>query len=888
MNDLEVPAEGRDANAILESVAPSRASRRRSRHGSRDAQSKQSLAASRRSELLPVVVLLALTIVLSVLALGTVHVSVLLFVAPLAVASGGFAFRRERWDPSAIPPPAWVAFGLSAYSAAQALPLPLPALRWLSPASASLWTSALASLGSPQSWASLSLDPAASVVEALKWFCYGAVFCAGAEIANAKSRRAVPGIVFGAALLAAIVTLAHRLAGAESLYGLYTPLTLPRFAMAPLVNPNNFAGYLNLGAFAGIGLLMGRESSLPRWAIGLGVSVIVGLSAVCGSRGGLASLALGMVALVVARRVLELKLSRVSFWVPVATLVGGVALFLLGVQADLWQSMLKEGLQKIALISWTTRVVADFPIFGVGRGAFETVFPSYRADVGHHIYQFAENFVMQWCVEWGVPVALLALLGFAYTLRKIRLRSGSEALVLSCGLGVFVLLAQNLFDLALEVPSVSLALFALLGSLWAGRSKRRMPPAAPRRLWLPAGFSTAFVLLWCFSASAGLHTAQGDRRAISNLVQAKVGNGTPSDELRQELRAAIRRHPADPYFPLIAATIARGREKNELAWIARAIERDPFAGRPYLVLADALARRHAQSQALNAVRLAVEREYELIGPGAKIALALTHRTDELMQAVPAGKDGVGMLVHLAQQGEAMRPHRELLLRTAMDRDRAAVEPRIVRGEDLLSSLEASREGCAGAGFSGCSNEVRDLAAAIERIDPSIDRPTVMRGRLLMLEANPQAAYRLLAEKCHNYAVRVDCMRVRFLAAEKLDDPALEESSAAYLAEACSTAPACSNAAAWLGTRFEAAGRPAPALRYYERAAHEAETEEGWKHFAESAQRLGFPAQAERGLRRTGLAGAPVPPSGDIARILQGSRVGSDFDAAGPGSSDSAH
>jgi hypothetical protein len=117
--------------------------------------------------------LLAIVVVGSVLAAGTVHVEVLLAVAPFALATGVLLLYRER--ELSVPRPAWVLFGLAAYCVLQAIPLPLPITRLLNPAGAAIWIETLTTLGESPRVVSLSLDPGASLVEALKWLCYGSV-----------------------------------------------------------------------------------------------------------------------------------------------------------------------------------------------------------------------------------------------------------------------------------------------------------------------------------------------------------------------------------------------------------------------------------------------------------------------------------------------------------------------------------------------------------------------------------------------------------------------------------------------------------------------------------------------------------------------------------------
>jgi len=165
----------------------------------------------------------------------------------------------------------------------------------------------------------------------------------------------------------------------------------------------------------------------------------------------------------------------------------------------------------------------------------------------------------------------------------------------------------------------------------------------------------------------------------------------------------------------------------------------------------------------------------------------------------------------------------------MARDAAAVEPRWVRADDLLGNLEANRAPCDVAHQAACAGEVRRLASSIAEIDPKSDRPALFNARLLLVEGNPAAAEKLLAEKCKMLVVQADCDRLRFLAAERLDDPRiLEDATASLLAAACSSPVECASTAVWLGRELEAHRAFAAALHMYERAAHESDTPDAWR------------------------------------------------------------
>src|SRR6185503_8509553 len=100
------------------------------------------------------------------------------------------------------------------------------------------------------------------------------------------------------------------------------------------LNPNNLAGYLNLGALAGLGLILTKKPILPTWLVGVGVMLIVGVDVT-------------------------------------------------GATRDTWTELLQKDLSKIAMLVWAKPLLRDHPWFGVGRGAFESVFPVYRFSPGN-------------------------------------------------------------------------------------------------------------------------------------------------------------------------------------------------------------------------------------------------------------------------------------------------------------------------------------------------------------------------------------------------------------------------------------------------------------------------------------------------------------------------
>ena len=116
---------------------------------------------------------LVLVVVGSALAIGTVHIPVLLAVSALALIGATFELIGLR----RVPRPAVVLAALGLFSALQAISLPAAWVKRMSPVSAEVWLRCLVPFGETALRSfPLSLDPSASIAEALKWLTYASVY----------------------------------------------------------------------------------------------------------------------------------------------------------------------------------------------------------------------------------------------------------------------------------------------------------------------------------------------------------------------------------------------------------------------------------------------------------------------------------------------------------------------------------------------------------------------------------------------------------------------------------------------------------------------------------------------------------------------------------------
>jgi tetratricopeptide (TPR) repeat protein len=806
---------------------------------------------------------LTLAVAGSALALGAVHTAPVLVVAVLLLA--GFALAlRSRAIPSALPWPALVLLLLAAYSALQATPLPSWVVERLTPRTAELWSSAHQLLGrqTPR-WLTLSLEPVASRLEAIKWASYGIAFALAAGLASAR-RRGEAGapwpqdlgvrIAFVSAIAVAVVTLLHRLLGATHVYGFYRPVgEFSRASIGPLMNPNNLAGYLNFGVFCGLGLGLAQRSNGARAVVALGIALLLGAAIESGSRGGLVALVLGMAAfLPLALLMTRARSARPAVALTFSVVLLGSGLALLAIGPDFVSHFSDKSLRKLAMASWVVPMLRDHTWLGIGRGAFEAVFQQYRIGENNLIYSHPENFLVQWASEWGLPVSVVAFgaLGWLLRPRALGARGSSAALGLVVALGV--LLIQNLVDLGLEVPAVSLTVATALGSAWGAALGNRSLWAAPRIARPIVLVGCAALVTLCLTSTERVGEAR--RRIEGELDTLNVASAPALLAFQRSLGHAVLEHPADPYFPRIGAIVAlRTKDDAALRWINRALELGMTSGRTHYVTALALARTGHREQALLELRYAATYDTELIPSIAEKALIITRDPEALKRAAPVGPGGARLLLVLAREfgAPAEAPARIALLRGAVERDTHSARAHLELARALLSaaSAEPLAAPCAPE-RSTCFVAIREHATLADRLAPDDSAGAEILAKLAVAQGDPAGAERLLRTRCESLANKRECLLLRLQLATAAKDGALATEVALELTrQGCSSTRDCARLYDQIGSIFSAAKTDEVALAYYEKAAKEDPSDTRWLKVADVATHSGRFALALSALQR---------------------------------------
>lgn len=502
-------------------------------------------------------------------------------------------------------------------------------------------------------WQTLSLAPAATVSAGLEGLVLAVLFfllllypfgLVGERDAELRFYRAViVGALATAAVVAALGLLERAWWNGKLLWfyvpedwGAPLPLIVPR-ASGPFVDPDHFANFLAMvlpvGVVAAIFPLAifarGQRTNLQLLAGLASLTITAGLL-LSFSRAGWAAAAGGVATalLLGARHAAGLLPARLRYprrWLalvlPAAFAAGlGVILFVAGpvgrtqVAARLNSAITGGGDVRFRPAVWrdTCNMIADFPLFGVGLGAWPEIFPHYqRAPWMPFFFRAAENDYVQFIAETGACGALaLVWLGAALV---SGLRRGGRSLAerhwpLFAGLvgGLVAALIHEGFDFALHTPAnawlftilLALALRVALGTGLAAATPRiRIAPRVVRApaLWAPLGGLIALGLMVAvYTQDGGAYpydvlTEGNLRHAEAHLIAHPAMSGAhlalaqliapaaPGEIRVALLRAAVWLDPNDPAARdrYAEALLLAGRKTAGLAQVTLSVYRAP-------------------------------------------------------------------------------------------------------------------------------------------------------------------------------------------------------------------------------------------------------------------------------------------------------------------------
>ncbi len=189
-----------------------------------------------------------------------------------------------------------------------------------------------------------------------------------------------------------------------------------------------------------------------------------------GSRGGLASTALGLVALLAAFGATPAARFRHVAALASAVAIAGVTLFVYSGDktAERMAGFELENYQRLDVYELTVEAIGDAPWLGTGYGTFEDAFRIYRDERIPSINAKAHNTYLENALELGLPAAGLLFLTitglFGRCLMGVRVRR-RNAIYPCIGVGATVLIAVHAtVDFSLQNPAVAATYALLMGA----------------------------------------------------------------------------------------------------------------------------------------------------------------------------------------------------------------------------------------------------------------------------------------------------------------------------------------------------------------------------------------------------------------------------------------
>jgi O-antigen ligase/tetratricopeptide (TPR) repeat protein len=431
----------------------------------------------------------------------------------------------------------------------QSIPLPFSIRRLLDPTGTSILTdNALLPL---TAWP-MSLDPPGTRAHIGTAAAALVAFVIAFHLASGQSRRYLLLRVVGLTGIAAVIVgIVHQIAGATQIYGVLTPGG-HSLLMGPFVNPNHVAEFLELAAFACLACAFQRPTAMNRvgWLLGM-IFCAAGAAATL-SRGAVVALALAMLLFVglhylSARK--ESPTTRRSSLVFGALLLGIVALAAVGFgSAQVLERFSSEALgENTRLQLWrdSWRVIEAHPL-GIGRGAFDRVYPIYRTlhTATSTRFAFVENQPLQMLIDGGWPFLVVTVVGLGGLIAHVARRGRHDVTESALIAGVAAVLVHGCLDFGLETLGVLLPFVVVLGTL-LGRIRSR-PAQTARFKWPITAFAGASLVIGIASLA---HGSNDDFDRLLNRAAAQP------ETRRDVLVRAQRVHPTDYFYALAYARL---------------------------------------------------------------------------------------------------------------------------------------------------------------------------------------------------------------------------------------------------------------------------------------------------------------------------------------------
>ncbi len=818
---------------------------------------------------------LAFAIAFSALALGALHTPVLCVIAAVLAIAAFLGWYPASPIRPRLPATILLTSGvlLTTFTALQAMRLPASFVRALSPAAADVWAGALAPLHEPgPAWTSLSLDPIATRVEVLRGVTYVAAFVVALRIAERRrGQRFLSSTIVVTAIALAMAAILHPLLGAERVFGIYKPVAaIPERHIAPLLNANHLAAYINIGFCLALGMALDHRAARYRPLVIAAAALLVATQVWVGSRGGVAALLFGATCVfLTARTSRRFAQSGFDLLVPVAIIGAGLLMLVLGSAPEAAAEIGSLDVSKVRIALSALPLALRYPLFGVGRGAFEVAFPSVRHDDGGYVsFSHPENLPVQWLTEWGIPTALLAFFALVTAMRP-RVLATSSSPAIGPWSAIAATAVHNLVDYNSELPAIGIAVAVCAGMLVAGRGT---PRNGLIHRWgsHPRTVATGIAFATLASIAVALYGWPHELRQDRTAMYADSAQLAPRDFLKSE-REALLHHPSEPYLPFIGAIAASRRHETAIPWVERTLTLAQIYGPAHLILAGELQRR-SPAQARLEYRLAMTQDPALAAGALASATTLVATFEDAIELTPSTVGRLEVLRALAGSLTLRLPstsERLDELSRALDADAMDPLQRVIA--DTNDDLQE------GDAAPWCRDPARCLGTGLAAtlhlatLQPGLCAPRFSRARLQVAAGDTAAALHDLQVAAPTATDPPECWRsLGELALAAKSDTYVTAAEDAIARSGCDTDTECASNLAWAASLEERRGNYRRAMVYYARAQEKTPGRgDLGERVAQLASGMGLHAEAMEAyqkLARTGHDAAKWSQLADVERM----------------------
>lgn len=343
-------------------------------------------------------------------------------------------------------------------------------------------------------WRPISIYSHETTAELLKFFTYSVVFFLLINTVRTmiQLRRLILAVVV-TGVAASFIALLQLLSGTDKIYWFWlSPYKVGDY-FGPFVNPNHFAGYLEMVIPLAMGLLIAqfstgkripagnwrRRLSLIEAHLAKNALLIFGIVLMSASlffslsRGGIVTFLFSLVFFFCA---LGFKRTQKRKRKVVLVIFGLVFMVLiwLGIGPILRELSTLLNLRTAAAqrpLVWkdTWVLINDFPLFGLGLGNFQYLYPRYKTIVSQAFWDHAHNDYLELLADAGWVGGIVLGGGLVWFLASIALKwhrrrnPFAVGIGLGGGAGILSLLAHNIVEFNFHLPANALLFFVICG-----------------------------------------------------------------------------------------------------------------------------------------------------------------------------------------------------------------------------------------------------------------------------------------------------------------------------------------------------------------------------------------------------------------------------------------